>query len=114
MPEQDADVLEVLIGKMGKDRDVDAVLRNRRYYPRYRRRRNKRSPPRPRRRCSRLALPLIRPIPQRCPLTPATLPSHAESVDVCARYGGHRLDFMRGSRSRRHQPKPWGSAGMSR
>jgi hypothetical protein len=27
---------------------------------------------------------------------PATLPSHAESVDVCARYGGHRLDFMRG------------------
>jgi hypothetical protein len=27
MPEQDADVLEVLIGKMGKDRDVDAVLR---------------------------------------------------------------------------------------
>ena len=37
--------------------------------PRYRRRRNKRSPPRPRRRCSRLALPLIRPIPQRCPLT---------------------------------------------
>ena len=42
---------------------------DRRYYPRYRRRRNKRSPPRPRRRCSRLALPLIRPIPQRCPLT---------------------------------------------
>jgi hypothetical protein len=27
---------------------------------------------------------------------PATLPSHAQSVDVCARYGGHRLDFMRG------------------
>ena len=27
MPEQDSDVLEVLIGKMGKDRDVDAVLR---------------------------------------------------------------------------------------
>ena len=27
---------------------------------------------------------------------PATLPPHAESVDVCARYGGHRLDFMRG------------------
>ena len=27
---------------------------------------------------------------------PATLPSHAKSVDVCARYGGHRLDFMRG------------------
>src|SRR4029077_2310888 len=26
MPEQDADVLEVLIGKMRKDRDVDAVL----------------------------------------------------------------------------------------
>jgi hypothetical protein len=37
--------------------------------PRHRRRRNKRSPLRPRRRCSRLALPLIRPIPQRCPLT---------------------------------------------
>jgi hypothetical protein len=27
VPEQDADVLELLIGKMGKDRDVDAVLR---------------------------------------------------------------------------------------
>jgi hypothetical protein len=27
VPEQDADVLEVLIGKVGKDRDVDAVLR---------------------------------------------------------------------------------------
>jgi predicted site-specific integrase-resolvase len=27
MPEQDADVLEVLIGKMRKDRDVDAVVR---------------------------------------------------------------------------------------
>jgi hypothetical protein len=27
MPEQDADVLVVLIGKMGKDRDVDAILR---------------------------------------------------------------------------------------
>jgi hypothetical protein len=27
VPEQDADVLEILIGKMGKDRDVDAVLR---------------------------------------------------------------------------------------
>jgi hypothetical protein len=27
VPEQDAEVLEVLIGKMGKDRDVDAVLR---------------------------------------------------------------------------------------
>jgi len=25
-----------------------------------------------------------------------TLPSHAEPVDVCARYGGHRVDFMRG------------------
>jgi hypothetical protein len=25
-----------------------------------------------------------------------TLPSHAELVDVCARYGGHRVDFMRG------------------
>jgi len=25
-----------------------------------------------------------------------TLPSHAEPVDVCARYGGHRADFMRG------------------
>jgi hypothetical protein len=29
VPEQDADVLEVLIGKVGKDRDVDAVLRKR-------------------------------------------------------------------------------------
>jgi hypothetical protein len=27
MPEQDADVLEVLIGKVRKDRDVDVVLR---------------------------------------------------------------------------------------
>src|SRR5262249_2781283 len=27
---------------------------------------------------------------------PATLPSHAEAVDVCARHGGHRVDFMRG------------------
>jgi hypothetical protein len=27
---------------------------------------------------------------------PETLPSHAEPVDVCARYGGHRADFMRG------------------
>jgi hypothetical protein len=27
MPEQDAHVLEVLIGQMGKDRDVDSVLR---------------------------------------------------------------------------------------
>jgi hypothetical protein len=27
---------------------------------------------------------------------PPALPSHAESEDVCARYGGHRLDFMRG------------------
>jgi hypothetical protein len=27
VPEQDADVLEVLIGKVRKDRDVDAVLR---------------------------------------------------------------------------------------
>ena len=27
MPQQDADVLEVLIGKMRKDRDVDAFLR---------------------------------------------------------------------------------------
>jgi hypothetical protein len=26
----------------------------------------------------------------------ATLPSHAEPVDVCARYGGHRVDFMKG------------------
>ena len=25
-----------------------------------------------------------------------TLPSHAEPVDVCARNGGHRVDFMRG------------------
>ncbi len=30
------------------------------------------------------------------PAVPATLPSHAEPVDVCARYGGHRVDFMRG------------------
>jgi hypothetical protein len=28
-------------------------------------------------------------------VVPATLPSHAETVDVCARYGGHRVDFMR-------------------
>jgi hypothetical protein len=27
---------------------------------------------------------------------PETLPSHAEPVDVCARNGGHRVDFMRG------------------
>jgi hypothetical protein len=27
---------------------------------------------------------------------PETLPSHAEPVGVCARYGGHRADFMRG------------------
>ena len=27
---------------------------------------------------------------------PETLLSHAEPVDVCARYGGHRADFMRG------------------
>ena len=27
---------------------------------------------------------------------PATLPSHAEPVEVCARYGGHRVNFMRG------------------
>ena len=27
---------------------------------------------------------------------PATSPSHAQPVDVCARYGGHRVDFMRG------------------
>jgi len=25
-----------------------------------------------------------------------TLPAHAEPVDVCARYGGHRVNFMRG------------------
>jgi hypothetical protein len=30
------------------------------------------------------------------PPGPATLPSHAEPDDVCARNGGHRLDFMRG------------------
>ena len=30
------------------------------------------------------------------PPGPATLPSHAEPVDVCARYGGHRVNFMRG------------------
>jgi hypothetical protein len=29
----------------------------------------------------------------------ATLPSHAEPVDVCARDGGHRVDFMRGHRA---------------
>jgi len=29
------------------------------------------------------------------PVTSATLPSHAEP-DVCARNGGHRVDFMRG------------------
>jgi hypothetical protein len=27
---------------------------------------------------------------------PATSLSHAEPVDVCARYGGHRVNFMRG------------------
>jgi hypothetical protein len=27
---------------------------------------------------------------------PETLPSRAQAVDVCARYGGHRIDFMRG------------------
>jgi hypothetical protein len=30
------------------------------------------------------------------PAVPATLPSHPEPVDVCARDGGHRVDFMRG------------------
>ena len=30
------------------------------------------------------------------PPGPATLPSHAEPVDVCARNGGRRVDFMRG------------------
>ena len=30
------------------------------------------------------------------PVVPATLPAHAEPVDVCARYGGHRVNFMRG------------------
>jgi hypothetical protein len=30
------------------------------------------------------------------PAGPATLPAHAEPVDVCARYGGHRVNFMRG------------------
>ena len=30
------------------------------------------------------------------PVASATLPSHAEPVDVCARDGGHRVDFMRG------------------
>jgi hypothetical protein len=29
-------------------------------------------------------------------VAPETLLSHAEHVDVCARYGGHRVDFMRG------------------
>ena len=33
------------------------------------------------------------------PAVPATLPSHAEPVDVCARYGGHRVNFMRGHHS---------------
>ena len=27
---------------------------------------------------------------------PTTLPSHAQPLDVCARYGGHRVNFMRG------------------
>jgi hypothetical protein len=27
---------------------------------------------------------------------PATLPSHGEPLDVCARHGGHRVNFMRG------------------
>jgi uncharacterized protein (DUF2336 family) len=26
---------------------------------------------------------------------PTTLPSHAQPVDVCGRYGGRRIDFMR-------------------
>jgi hypothetical protein len=30
------------------------------------------------------------------PVVPATLPAHVEPVDVCARYGGHRVNFMRG------------------
>jgi hypothetical protein len=30
------------------------------------------------------------------PDIPTTSPSHAQPVDVCARYGGHRVDFMRG------------------
>jgi hypothetical protein len=30
------------------------------------------------------------------PAVPATLPAHAEPVDVCARYGGHRVNFTRG------------------
>ncbi len=29
-------------------------------------------------------------------VAPETLLSHAEPADVCARYGGHRVDFMRG------------------
>jgi len=34
--------------------------------------------------------------PPQLAMPPATLPSHAEPVDVCARYGGHRVNFMRG------------------
>jgi hypothetical protein len=33
------------------------------------------------------------------PVASATLPSHAEPVDVCARDGGHRVDIMRGHRA---------------
>jgi len=29
-------------------------------------------------------------------VAPEMLPSHAEHVDVCARYGGHRVEFTRG------------------
>jgi hypothetical protein len=30
------------------------------------------------------------------PDVPTTSPSHAQPADVCARYGGRRVDFMRG------------------
>jgi hypothetical protein len=41
------------------------------------------------------------------PAVPATLPAHAEPVDVCARYGGHRVNFMRGHHAmwRRDYPR---------
>jgi hypothetical protein len=46
-----------------------------------------------------VAAPAVAPSPSRLAAhqpDPATLPSHAATVDVCARYGGHRVDFMRG------------------
>jgi hypothetical protein len=43
-----------------------------------------------------VAPPPATPAPRNAdPVTSATLPSHAEP-DVCARNGGHRVDFMRG------------------